>query len=421
MLAAAAAAGVAPRLARGAAPSATDSKLRFGFIGVGGRGTYLLRLILQIPEIQVTAVCDINESNLKRAIKAVSETGGPAPAGFSKGPTDYRRLLDRNDVDAVLIATPVPLHAPMAVDAMKAGKHVFSEVAAATTMEDCWALVDTMEKTGRTYMMAENSAYMRPNMLILNMAQKGVFGEFTYAECGYVHDCRNIKFDPDGTLAWRGEMARDLIGNLYPTHSLGPVAQWLGINRTDRLVSLVAMTTRQMALERYAARRFGKDHPNAKIKFAVGDSTTTVIQTANGVVIDLRYDTLSARPHPTTCYYALQGATASYDSDGERIWIEGRSKENTWEPVSKYAEEFDHPMWKKYESEAKNTEHGGGDFFPIREFVQAIRTGGPAPVDVYDAVTWSSITPLSAESLRNGNKCVEIPDFSRGKWKTRKA
>jgi predicted dehydrogenase len=420
VLVGAAAAAIAPRLIR-TADGQTADRLRFGFIGVGGRGTYLLRLILQIPEVRVTAICDINEGNLKRAIKMVSDKDGSRPVGFSKGPTDYHRLLERNDVDAVLIATPVPLHAPMAVDAMKAGKHALSEVVAATTLDECWALVETAEKTGRIYMMAENCCYMRPQMMILNMVRKGVFGDCTYAECGYVHDCRNIKFEADGSLTWRGEMARDRIGNLYPTHSLGPVAQWLGINRGDRMVSLVAMTTRQMGLERYAARRFGADSAPAKIKFAVGDSTTTLIQTANGVVIDLRYDTISARPHPTTCYYGLQGTTASYDSDGEKIWIDGKSKENTWEPLSKYAEEYDHPMWKKYESEAQKTEHGGGDFFPIREFVRAIRTGGPSPVDVYDAVTWSSIVPLSAESLRGSNKRVEIPDYTRGKWKSPKA
>jgi len=419
ILAGAAAATVAPRFARNAVAQETIGKMRFGFIGVGGRGTYLLRLILQLPEVKVTAICDINEGNLKRAIKMVGEKDGTQLPGYSKGPFDYRRLLERNDVDAVVIATPVPLHAPMAVDAMRAGKHAFSEVAAATTLDDCWALVETTEKTGRLYMMAENCCYMRPQMMILHMVQQGLFGDFTYAECGYVHDCRNLKFNADGSLTWRGEMARDMIGNLYPTHSLGPVAHWLGINRGDRLVSLVAMTTRQAAFELYAAKRFGKDSPAAKIKFAVGDSTTTLIRTAKGVVIDLRYDTASARPHPTTCYYGLQGTTASYDSDGDKIWIEGRSKEKTWEALSKYAEEYDHPMWKKYESKAQKTAHGGGDFFPLREFLRAIRTGGPAPVDVYDAAAWSSIIPLSAESLRSKNKPIAIPDFTRGKWKSR--
>lgn len=407
--------------AAGPAEKTSASNTRVGFIGVGGRGTYLLRLILQMPEIDVTAVCDINESHLNRAIKAVEDARHTKPAGYSDGPFDYRRLLDRGDVDAVVIATPMPLHAPMAVDALNAGKHAYSEVAAAMTLDECWALVETEEKTGRLYMLAENYCYFEHCMTILEMVRRGVFGEPTWAECGYVHDCRAIKFEGDGTLTWRGEMSRDYIGNLYPTHSLGPVAQWLGINRGDRLVSLASMTTRQASLERYAKTRFGPDHPAAKIKFAVGDCTSTILRTARGVVIDLRYDTSSARPHPSTTYQGLQGTTAAYISDGERIWIEGRSKEKAWEPLANYEDEFRHALWKQFKSEARKTAHGGGDYFVIREFVNAIRNGTPVPIGAVDAATWSSIIPLSAQSIREGGKAVEVPDFTKGKWKRKSA
>jgi len=421
MIAGAASAAVGHRFLEGTAEGQTTRLLRFGFIGVGGRGTYLLRLILQLPKVQVTAICDINEANLRRAVAMASEKHAKQPVGYSKGPTDYRRLLEREDVDAVVIATPMLLHAPMAVDALRAGKHAYSEVAAASTIDECWELVEATEKTGRTYMLAENSCYSRNVMAVRNMVRRGVFGELTYAECGYVHDCRNIKFNADGSLTWRGEMSRNLIGNLYPTHSFGPVAQWLGVNRGDRLTSLVSMATRSVGLPIYAAKTFGKDHPAAKTKYSVADSTATLIQTDKGVVIDLRYDTISARPHPTTCYYTLQGMTASYVSDGDRIWIEGRSQKKEWEPFSKYADEYDDEMWKTWEHEAKKTSHGGADFFVIREFIKALWSGGPPPVDVYDAVTWSSIVPLSAMSLRARSKIVEIPDFTRGKWQTRTA
>jgi predicted dehydrogenase len=335
--------------------------------------------------------------------------------------TDYRRLLDRSDLDAVVIATPMKDHAVMSVDALRAGKHALSEVAAGCTLEECWALVEAVEDTKKLYMLSENCCYQQSCMMVLNMVQQGVFGDLTYAECGYVHDCRPIKFESDGSLTWRGELARDNIGNLYPTHSLGPVAQWMGINRRDRLVSLVSMTTRQASIERYAAARFGKDSPAARVRFAVGDSTSTLIRTRNGAVIDLRYDTASARPHPSTTYYALQGLKASYESDGDRIWIEELTRDYAWEPLSKYAQQYEHPSWKRWQEEAKKTEHGGADFFVVREFVRAVRAGGPSPIDVYDAVTWSSIIPLSAESIRGGGKPIEIPDFTRGKWKAPKA
>ena len=411
------AAGVAARFANLSGEQAMSAPTRLGFIGVGGRGTYLLRLFLEMKDVEVTAICDINEANLNRAIQIVQEARGSKPVGYSGGPADYRRLLSRDDVDAVVIATPMQLHARMAADSLRAGKATLSEVAAACTLDECWALVEAVEQTGKLYMLSENYCYFRSCMMILNMVQQGVFGDITYAECGYVHDCRQIKFNPDGSLTWRGELARDNIGNLYPTHSLGPVAQWMGINRNDRLVSLVAMSTRQASIERYASLRFGENTPAAKLKFAVGDSTTTLIRTMNGALIDLRYDTSSARPHPTTTYFALQGLKASYESKGEQIWIEGVSPGLAWEPLFKYADKYEHPMWRSSQKEAEETAHGGTDFFVIREFIDAVRGGRPSPVDVYDAVTWSSIIPLSAESIRAGGKPVEIPDFTRGKWR----
>jgi predicted dehydrogenase len=414
-------AGVAANLARRAFPAEVAKPVRLGFLGVGGRGTYLLRLILNVPGVEVPAICDINEAHLNRAQTVVQEARGSRPAGYSQGPTDYRRMLERDDLDAVVIATPMQVHAVMSVDALRAGKAALSEVSAACTLEECWELVEAAEKTKKLYMLSENYCYYRPCMMILNMVAQGVFGDLTYAECGYVHDCRAIKFNPDGSLTWRGELARDFIGNLYPTHSLGPVAQWMGINRHDRLVSVVSMATRQASIERYAAMRFAPDSPATKVKFAVGDSTSTLIETAKGAVIDLRYDTASARPHPSTTYNAIQGLKASYESDGDRIWIEGVSKGYDWESLGKYAEKYEHPKWRRWQEEAQRTAHGGADFFIVREFVEAVRAGGPSPIDVYDAVTWSCIMPLSAESIRGGGKPVEIPDFTRGKWKIGKA
>ena len=414
-------AGIAANLAKTALAADLAKPVRLGFIGVGGRGTYLLRLILNVPGVEILAICDINEAHLNRAQTVVQEARGSRPPGYSGGPTDYRRMLERDDLDAAVIATPMQLHAVMSVDALRAGKNALSEVAAACTLEECWALVEAVEETKKLYMLSENYCYYRPCMMILNMVEQGVFGDLTYAECGYVHDCRPIKFESDGALTWRGELARDYIGNLYPTHSLGPVAQWMGINRHDRLVSLVSMATRQASIERYAAMHFPKNSPPAKVKFAVGDSTSTLIRTAKGAVIDLRYDTASARPHPSTTYNSLQGLKASYESDGDRVWIEGVSNGYDWEPLGKYAEKYEHPKWKRWQEEAEKTEHGGADFFIVREFVEAVRAGGPSPIDVYDAVTWSSIMSLSAESIRGGGKPVEIPDFTRGKWKKAEA
>jgi len=404
-----------------AAPAKVAAPVRLGVIGTGSRGTYLMTGALRLKEVAVTALCDTNAANLARAVEIARGARGAPPAAVGGGPFAYRDLLARDDVDAVLVATPMPLHAPMSIEALRAGKHVLSEVAAATTLEECWDLVAAAEQSGRTYMLAENCCYWKPVLTIARMLRAGLFGDCTFAECGYVHDCRSIQFAADGSLTWRGEMNRDGRGNLYPTHSLGPVAQWLGINRGDRLATLVAMDTKQAGLEAYALRRFGADHRTARVKFAVGDSTTTLIRTARGVCIDLRYDTCSARPHSSTTYYALQGVTASYDSRIDGIWIDGRSQALDWEPLEKYAAEFEPPLWKKWDAEARTAGHAGGDFFVIREFVDALLEGRPAPIDAADAAAWSAIIPLSAASLRAGSAPQEIPDFTRGRWETRSA
>lgn len=394
-----------------------STPLRLGVIGVGGRGTYHVGLALGFQGVEVTAVCDIDSARVERAAVLVEKAGRSKPATFSSGPKDYRRLLALDTVDAVIIATPVPLHASMAIDALRAHKHTLSEVGAAVTLQECWDLVRASGNSGRIYMLAENVCYYRQNLMIRQMIKAGVFGDMTFAECGYVHDCRALLFNPDGSLRWWGEMARHHVGNLYPTHALGPVAQWLGINRGDRMVSLVAFTSAQKGTARYAKNKFGADNPAANIKFAAGDTTTTLIRTARGAVIDLRYDMISARPHPSTTYFSLQGETASYKDDGTRqeIWVDGKSKSYAWQPLTDFAESYEHPFWKNPTDQARKSGHGGADYFVMAEFLEAIRTG-KSPIDACDAAAWSSITPLSAASIRAGGAPQEIPDFTRGAW-----
>lgn len=385
--------------------------LRLAFIGVGARGTGLLQLALTLDGIRVPAVCDIDAGHLGTALDLVEAAQGERPAGYGDGPYAYRQLLERDDVDAVLVAAPMQLHAEMSVDAMRAGKHVLSEVAAAVTLDECWELVRAVRETGRTYMLAENVCYYRQNMTIREMIRRGVFGALTYAECGYVHDCRSIMFGPDGKLTWRGELAQQASGNWYPTHSLGPVAQWLGVNRTDRLERLVSFSSRSVGLARYASETLGLPAESIPGPFA-GDSNVCLIRTGNGAVIDLRFDVSSERPTTSTTYFTLQGENASYeDRNGLRIHAKGRSPEHEWEPVDAYLDEFAHPLWTRWHDVADASGHGGADFYAIREFADCIREGRPSPIDVVDAVTWSCIIPLSTQSLEAGGEPVEIPDF----------
>jgi predicted dehydrogenase len=393
--------------------------VKLGVVG-GRRGAAFDKSLEYLREqVELTAICDLSESVL-----ATWASRRPGIRAF----TSYERFLDESGCTAVFLATPYPLHEPQAIQALRSGKHVISEVIAATSLDQCWELVETVEQTGLTYMMAENYCYMRPNMFVLNMLERGVFGEISYAEGGYIHDTRDLMFDEQGNLAWRGQGRRDWNGNTYPTHSLGPVARWLKVNRPggDRLVDTATFVTGCRSAAGYARERFGADHPAAQPGYWVqADSATTLIHTANGVLIVLRRDSASPRPH-NMVHYQLQGSKASYlsarhEDEDPLIWIDGRSPGKSpsylarWESLWTYKDEYEHPCWKDWGEQAAALGHGGGDFFVLRDFVQAIQTGTPPPIDVYDAVTWSSIMPLSLVSVAGRNCVVDIPDFTRRK------
>jgi predicted dehydrogenase len=336
------------------------------------------------------------------------------------------------------------LHAGQSVQALRAGKHVLSEVIAATTLEECWELIEAVEKSGLTYMMAENYCYRRETMFVRNMAEQGAFGEITFAEGAYIHDCRDLMFNADGTRTWRG-MARSgnsqlSRGNGYPTHSLGPVAQWLGINRSDRLARTTTFVTNAPARLDWARTVLPEGHPDTD-STAWSDSTdsaSTIIQTKLGRVIVLRFDASSPRPH-NMVHYGLQGSRGAFVSprrDGEDplVWLEGISlgvspsnfgyqgmarpsstaeqPAAQWQALWELSSECEHPRWRRQGAEAARSGHGGGDLFVIEDFVDAVRSGDRPPIDVYDAVTWSSITPLSVESVRKSGQPMDVPDFA---------
>lgn len=391
--------------------------IRAAVVG-GHRGRAYRRAFEALPEqVTLAAICDRNE-----AVLGEWRQEHPDLPLFRR----LEDLLAADVCDAVFLATPVQAHFEQARAALAAGKHVLCEVVAATTIDECWALIESVERAGRVYMMAENYCYTRPNMMVRHMVEQGVFGRCTYAEGAYIHDTRNLLFMPDGRLTWRGELARDFNGNTYPTHSLGPVAQWLGCAGSaaaDRLVELVCLAGPAESRGHYAAERFGSDHPAAQPGFfRQGDSISTLLRTERGAIVYLRRDGASPRPHNMT-HYVLQGTAASYLSPRQAgedplIWIQGRSPGESigrerWQSLWDYAAEFEHPRWRERGAIAREAGHGGGDFFVVEDFVRAVQTGAPAPIDVYDAVAWSSIFPLSVQSVSLGGQPVAIPDFRR--------
>ena len=401
-------------IAAAAQASEGGKKVRIGFIGVGDRGTGLLRITLRFPDIEVPAVCDIVPAHAKRAQDLVEKALGKRPQSYEAGPYDYRKLLERDDLDAVVIGTPQELHAEMTIDSFKAGKFVGSEVPACTTMDECHAMVRAHRETKVGYMLLENYLYHSYVMMVQNMAEQGLFGEMTYGYGAYIHEIRGMKFNKDGTLTWRGRNVLKNRGLVYPTHAIGPVCRWMGVDGTkDRLATLVAMDTKSIATQVYAAEKFGPDSEAAKVNFENGDTSIALVRTTQGKLIEVRYDTASPRPAGMG-QYSLQGTKGAYDSAfGVRnVYLEGKSPAHKWEPLEKYQDQYQHPKWKAQAEQAKTTGHGGSDWFVMRDFVDAVRSGN-SPIDIYDAVAWTSVRPLSEESIRAGSKPVEVPDFRK--------
>ncbi len=408
------------------------SRVRLGFIGTGLRGQWVLWLAAKYPEVDIPAICDIDEGMAASAIKILKDAGKPEPTLYNRGAEDFRRMLDREELDGVYIATPWEWHAEMSLASMHAGIHVGTEVPAALSVEECWDLVNTSESRGKFCMIMENVCYRRDVMAVLNMVREGLFGELLHCQGGYQHDLRHVKFN-DGLqpygggvefgekgyseAKWRTQHSVDRNGDLYPTHGLGPVSTMLNINRGNRLLRLTSTATQSRGLHNYIVKHGGKHHPNANVKFKLGDIVTTVIKCANGESIVLSHDTNSPRPYSLN--FRVQGTNGIWMRDNSSIYIEDRSPEpHIWEPDEKYLQEYDHPLWKRFEKQAAGSGHGGMDFFIVRAFIEAVKRDITPPLDVYDSVSMSVICPLSEQSIANNSTSVEIPDFTRGKWKT---
>lgn len=408
-------------------------KLRVGMIGVGLRGTNHLQNLLMRDDIIVTAICDIDPSRLKIATDLVAEKGGPKPKVFGENDLDYRKLLALPEVDAVIIATPWLWHTRMAKDAMEAGKYAGLEVSAANTMEECWDLVNTHERTGTHLMILENVNYRRDILAVLNMVRQNVFGELVHFRCGYQHDLRGVKFndgkEPYGIGAefgekgiseskWRTQHSLMRNADVYPTHGVGPIAVMCDINRGNRFVSLTSHATKGIGLHNYIVDKGGEEHPNAKLKWKQGDVITSTINTANGETIIVTHD--CNLPRPYSLGFRVQGANGLWEVDGNRIYVQGKSEPHRWDSADEWLKKYDHPLWQKYGEYAAGAGHGGMDFFVLNSFVESAKENIAPPMDAYDAAAWSSITPLSEFSIANNGEPQDFPDFTRGNWVKRK-
>src|SRR5262245_33635171 len=411
-------AGAAPAqspLTAGFAAAPIDT-VRVGCVGIGGQGSSHVENLLRIQGCRITAVCDIRTERTDWATKAITDAGHPAPAVFTRGPHDFDRLCETADVDLVFNATPWEFHVPIMLSAMKHGKHTATEVPAAMTVDDCWALVESAEKHSRHCVLMENCNYDRMEMMVYNMVRQGVFGEILHAEGSYLHDLRAIKFADSGEGLWRRAWSTRLNGNLYPTHGLGPIANCLDVNRGDRFEHLVSMSGPSRGLQDWAASHYPADSPKRQEHYVLGDVNTSLIKTAKGRTIVVQHCTNLPRPYSRT--HMVQGTKGLFQGYPHRAYIEGRGELDQWVAAAYLLAEFQHPLWKDIAKMAQGAGHGGMDFIEDYRLIKCLREGKPTDIDVYDAASLSAVVELSCQSVARKGQPVDVPDFTRGRWKT---
>lgn len=393
--------------------------VKAGWIGVGGRGTGLLRNALEVvPGLQVAAVCDCDAAAAARAAEIVAGRGLAAPRLHTEGEMAWEKMLQAGGLDAVIIATPWKWHAPMAVAAMAAGVVPGVEVPCALSVEECWQLVDASEKTGVPCMMLENWSFRPDNLALLNMVRAGLFGQIAHAHCAHSHNCiDHWFFDAEtGADRWPAEYLVKFNRDQYPTHSVGPVLSWCDINCGDRFVSITSSATASLGINEMFARRFGADHPSARRRYAQGDIVTSTLRTERGKTVVVNYDMQLPRPYDNR--WMLQGTRGVYSEERNSLHLADHSPAaHAWEPFPPYQERYQH-AWSK---EGTAGGHGGADGVELRLFFEAVRHRRPLPLDVYDSVTMSAIVDLSGQSIAKEGEPVPFPDFTRGKWQGARA
>ena len=413
--------------------------VRVAFIGLGQRGPGAVSRFMYIEGIEVKAICDLEPYNIDRVQDMLKRNGRPEAAAYT-GEEGWKKVCERDDVDLVYICTHWDLHTPIAVYAMEQGKHAVSEIPAAITVEECWQLVNTAERTRRHYMMLENCCYDFFEMATLNMAQKGLFGEVVHVEGAYIHDLRSLNFNPrlrEGDTYepgnenarprfprlsgywnyWRLRHNTDRNGNLYPMHGLGPIAQILNIHRGDKMDRIVSMSSDQFNMTAYAKEKFGDDSDEAKREYHEGDMSVTMIKTAKGKTIMLQHDVASPRPYSRIhTVSGTKGFAQKYPIQQLAFEPDAHSAMNS-EEMQALLDEYEHPITKEIGELARSVGgHGGMDFIMDYRLIYCLQNGLPLDMDVYDAAAWSSIIPLSIFSVANGSYPVKIPDFTRGGW-----
>jgi len=405
--------------------------VRVAFIGVGARGTGHARQIATIEGTEVVAISDLYQDLVQRSIDNCKEIGKGKRhneiAMYYGGENKWKLMLKEVKPDAVFISTNWDNHAPMVIEAMNSGAHAFVEVPMATTIEDMWEIINTSEKTRKHCMMMENVNYGRDEMMYLNMCRKGVIGDFLHAEAAYIHELRfQMEEQKRGTGSWRTHHYAKGRGNLYPTHGLGPVAQYMNLARgDDNFNTLISYSTPALGRKIYAEKNYPSDHKWNKLDYKNGDLNTSIIKTNVGRTVMVQWDETSPRPYSR--HNLIQGTKGTLAGFPTRVALEGgvegvTKNHHSWaqgKDLEVLYEKYDHPLYKRLGALAKKMGgHGGMDFMMRYRIIECLRKGEPLDQNMYEGCFWSAVTPLSARSIEDGGAPQRFPDFTRGNWKS---
>lgn len=397
-------------------------KVTLGVIGLGCRGFSLLKdVFVQHEDVEFAALCDVYEDRCQEAADAVEKAGFPRPLTTQ----NYKEILAMPEVDAVILCTSWENHLNIAIEAMEAGKYVGCEVGGAYSVQECWKIVETYERTHVPVMLMENCVYGRDEMMVYNMAEQGVLGTIVHCEGGYKHDLRDeVAFGRENRHYRLDNYIHRNTEN-YPTHELGPIAKVLHINRGNRMLTLTAMASKAAGMKEYIKNNKADDEVLMNTEFRQGDVVNTIITCANGETILLTLDTTLPRYYSRG--FTVQGTKGMYFEDNQSLFIDGEEHakdhfdwKKHWGNVEEYREKYDHPVWKKYREEGVKKGHGGMDWLVFCDFIKSVQDKTEVPIDVYDLAAWMSISALAEQSIALGGQPVAIPDFTNGMWIKRK-
>ena len=388
-------------------------KIKIGIIGLGKRGDSLTDTIISCGDADIVAVCDVYQDRVDSTVEKIKKK----TAIDAKGYADYCELLANSEVEAVFISCAWEGHAEIAVAAMNAGKITAMEVGGAYTVDECWQLVRTYERTRVPFMFMENCCYDKFELLTTALVRAGKLGTVVHCHGAYSHDLRDEILGGNVNRHYRLRNYMNRNCENYPTHELGPIAKILNINRGNRMLSLVSVASKGVGLHEFSKTDKSPDPSLAGAEFKQGDIVTTIIKCSGGETITLTLDT--TLPKYYSREFTVRGTKGLANQEADMIAIEGECNTHEYWENCKNTEKYSdylHDMWKNITKEAIEAGHGGMDYLEFKAFFKAIREGGEMPIDVYDAAAWMCITALSEASVAQGGLPQVIPDFTSGKW-----